>query len=47
MRLKEPISIKKPGLLTQVLLLFHDNAQPHSAATTVNLQNSSTSITQS
>jgi len=45
-RLKEAIRKKKPGLLTKVLL-FHDNAQPHSAATTVNLQNSSTFITQS
>jgi transposase len=41
-RLKEVIQRKRPGLLTKGLgvLLLHDNARPHSAATTVNLLNS-------
>jgi hypothetical protein len=38
--LKEAIQQKKSGLLTKRVLLFHNNAQPHSATTTVNLLNS-------
>jgi hypothetical protein len=38
-RLKEAIRRRRPGLLTKELglLLLHDNAQPHSAAATMNL----------
>jgi histone-lysine N-methyltransferase SETMAR len=41
-RLKEAIRRKRPGLLTKGfgVLLFHDNARPHSAAATMNLLNS-------
>jgi histone-lysine N-methyltransferase SETMAR len=38
-RLKEAVCHKRPGLLSQGVLLLHNNAQPHIARTTVNLLN--------
>jgi hypothetical protein len=48
-RLKDAIQLKRPGLLTKGLgvLLLHDSAQPHGAATTMNLLNSWGSTIQS
>jgi hypothetical protein len=37
--LKEAVHCKRPGLLSQGVLLLHDNVRPHTAYTTANLLN--------
>jgi hypothetical protein len=37
--LKEAVCHQRPGLLSQGVLLLHDNTQPHIACTAVNLLN--------